>query len=244
MNKWIRLLVLFLILTSTVAAFAQKVEIAIPDEELPSERVFPRLDSPAAVLSRKLSFTQKFELRLYAGWLLDDPFYNNQYFGIAALYHSTEIHGFGVKYQKWSGGMSQYSKQLADAPNNVEISKAPGPESSLSAIYEYRAFYGKVNFSSNNVVQFIMAGELEAGMMTYGSRNMPLIGVGGSQKLFFNTHWGAQLDVRLLVHQSLDPNSVSLRPTAPNYNPNPQEGDFSTRVQISNQLNLSLLYLF
>lgn len=244
MNKLLQKFVLVGLLLATVSANAQKVEIEIPDEELPSERVFPKLDSPAAVLSRKLTFAKKFEVRLHTGWMLDDPFYNNNYMGFLVAYHLNELHGFGFKFQKWAEGMSDYSAQLAKAPNNVEISKAPGPDSSLSAIYEYKAFYGKVSFSQSNVIQFVMAGELELGMMKYGSRSLPLLGVGGSQKMFFTKHWGAQLDLRFLVHQALDPNSVVLRRTWPGYNANPQEGDFDTRTQISNELNLSVMYLF
>lgn len=245
-TKLMQKFIILLALTFSIQAFAQKqtVEIEIPDDELPSERVFPKLDSPAAVLSRKLTFSRKIEVRLNVGWLLDDPFFQNQYFGIMGAYHLNETHGLGFKYKSWGSGISSYSKQLGQNPNNVEYSKAPGPKTSMSGVYEYNAFYGKVSFSQNKVYQFVLAGELEAGLMKYGSKSLPLFGIGGAQKFFFTKHFGAAIDLRLLYHQFLDPNSVVLRPGQPNYNPNPKESDFAEKFQISNELNLSVMYLF
>ena len=53
---------------------AQAQEVRFPDEELPTEAVYPRLDTPKAVLNRKLSYENRFQADLATGWLLDEPF--------------------------------------------------------------------------------------------------------------------------------------------------------------------------
>ncbi len=142
-----------LLLFHPVPAQAEEIDVKFSESELPSETVFPIVDFPDAVIRRGLSFEKRVEVRLLGGWFLDDPFFNNLYFGGTVIYHTSEIHGFGLRYQKWAGGISTYSKQLdSTAGSNIKMDRAPGPASAYHLVYENQAFYGKISVGQAAVV--------------------------------------------------------------------------------------------
>lgn len=232
----------FLLFCSVMTVHAEEIEIKFSESELPSETVFPVVDFPDAVIHRSLSFEKRFEARVMGGWFLDDPFYSNQYFGGTLLYHSSEIHSFGIRYQKWTGGLSTYSKQL-DSPegNSLRLERAPGPDSAYSLVYENQAYYGKISVGQAAVVPltFSILGEL--GAIKYGSKNYPSMAAGMSQRFYFGQHFGVNVDLRLLLHQSLNPVSTDKIQAV---NDPPSESEFSTRTEFSTQMDLGVLYLF
>lgn len=232
-NKWI-----LLICTVLISLSVQAQELSFPDEELPSESVIPVLDSPMAVLNRTLTYTWRMEATVFTGWLLDEPFYANQYFGVAGLYHFSEMTSWGLMYRKWSTGLSSYSNQF-DQANNLDFSYGSGPESSISLLYEHRPFYGKISFTKNFVAPLTIALQAEAGTINYGGINLPLVGGALCHRLFFNKHHGVELTLRLLLHQALDPLSVDLK--APS---KPDIGELDKKFENSSMLDISYTYLF
>src|SRR4051812_18766360 len=94
-----RILSVSLIFSLFLGAVAQADEqLMFSEEELPAEAVYPRLDTPKAVLARKLSFENRIEAGLNAGFLLDEAFYNNQFIGLQGTYSWTEASSAGVRY--------------------------------------------------------------------------------------------------------------------------------------------------
>ena len=237
-NRTLALLLLGCVLMGTNA---RAEEIQFPENELPSESVVPVLDYPQAVQSRLLSFSKRFELDASTGWLLDEPFYQNQYSSISAFYNWTEFSGLGLKYLIFFQGLSDYSKQFANSGANLHLDRAPGPQNAILLTYEYRLLYGKISFSKDVITPISIFSFVEGGTMKYGSRSLPLLGLGIGQKTFFNTHWGMQLLLEVQYRQALDPLSANIRGDAPTI---AAEGDFGTKTELGTNLGLSLIYLF
>lgn len=231
---------LTLLLVLALSGAAQAADIQFPDEELPSETVTPILDSPSAVMGRALEYNRRIEANLYTGWLLDEPFYSNQYFGVKALYHIGEIHSFGFQYATIGNGLSSYSQQFK-SDENLNISWAPGPKSMMAFVYEHQAFYGKISFTKGYVAPLTISGLVDFGLISYGSKSYPLIAGGVAHKLFFNNHWGMNLTLKAMLHQALDPLSQPLvSPPATK----PSEGSFSTKTEFTTMMDLTAIYLF
>jgi hypothetical protein len=229
---------LSVLLISSVAKAQQEMQFS--EEELPREAVMPRLDTPKAVLNRKLSYTNRFTVDAAAGWLLDEPFYNNQYFAVQGTYNWTEASGAGLKILNFGSGLSDYSKQFAASVSpGPDFNRAKGPKSGFMGFYERRMMYGKLSISKNTVIPAFLTWELEGGMMSYGSRNLPLAGAGISNRFFVTPHLGVTLALHGYVRQTVDPLSAELR-----NNPAPAESDFKTTTKLSTALDLSLSYLF
>ncbi|MEZ0391550.1 MAG: hypothetical protein ACAH59_05000 [Pseudobdellovibrionaceae bacterium] len=229
-----------LVLLATSVARAE--EMVFAEEELPTEAVTPRLDTPKAVLSRKLSYEKRWQADLQGGWLLDEPFYKNQYLAVQATYSWSEASGVGVKYMAFGGGISDYSKQFynssSSSPNGaVDFEQAKGPSSGWLAFYERRMMYGKVSVSKHKVMPALLTWGVEAGMMKYGTKQLPLAGGSVGNRFFLGDHFGLALGLHAYFRQLVDPLSANLRTTQ-------TESDFSTTTKLSMALDLSLIYLF
>ena len=137
----------FVAMTLLSGWVASADEMQFSEEELPKEAVMPKLDTPKAVLSRKLSYEKRFSADLAYGWLLDEPFYNNQYFAVEASYGKDEANGFGIKYLSFGSGVSDYSKQLQNSVTlEPDFTRAVGPKSAYMAFYERSMLYGRPRF--------------------------------------------------------------------------------------------------
>lgn len=217
---------------------AETTELEFTTEELSADSLIPVLDSPLAVMSRKLSYQKKVEASLYGGWMLDEPFYKNQYLGFSVMYSTDEYTGYGLTYKKWSTGLSSYSNQFKDA-NSLNIDYGYGPEMAAAFLYERRSFYGKISFSKGYVMPVSIGSQFEAGAIKYGSRMLPMVSVSLCHKVYFTNNSGVQTNLRLAIHQALDPLSVDLKATT-----RPSEGDFATTTDTSTLLDLAYVYLF
>lgn len=221
-----------------ISISAHADEIQFSEEELPKEAVMPRLDTPKAVLNRKLSYEKKFTADLAYGWLLDEPFYNNQYIAALASYSTDESNGFGVKYLSFGSGVSDYSKQFqASATPGPDFSQAPGPKNGYMLFYERRMMYGKLSIAKKHVMPSFLIWDAEAGMMTYGSRQLPLAGGAIANRFFLKPQLGVSLTLHAYFRQLVDPLSQNLKTAH-------SEGDFSTKTKLSTALDVSLSYLF
>ena len=236
-NRFYTLMLACLLALSSTALAA---DIQFPDEELPSETVTPILDSPSAVMGRSLVYDRRIEANLLTGWLLDEPFYNNQYFGVKGLFHFGEVHSLGFQYSVIGSGLSSYSTQFK-ADEGLNIGWAPGPKSMMSLVYEHQAFYGKISFTKGYVAPLTIAGVVDFGLISYGAKSYPLIAAGAAHKLFFNKHWGMNLTIKAMLHQALDPLSKPLvSPPATQ----PSEDSFSTKTEFTTLMDLTAIYLF
>ncbi len=228
-------------LFSLSAAQAETQEVRFAEEELPTEAVIPRLDTPRAVLNRKLSYEHRFQADLASGWLLDEPFYSNQYLAVQGSINWNEFSGVGLKYLSFGNGLSDYSRQFQSAAlaPKPDFTLSRGPSTGLIAFYERRMMYGKVSLAKQWIVPAFLVWDVEAGVLKYGSRQLPLAGASISNRFFPFQHLGISLGLRAYLRQLVNPASVSLRTT-----PAPSESDFKTAIRLSTALDLSLSYLF
>lgn len=210
------------------------------EEELPREAVMPRLDTPKAVLSRKLSYENRWQADLYAGWLLDEAFYNNQYMGVQGSYSWSEASGVGLRYLTFGSGLSDYGKQFEGSGSPPpDFDRSNGPKSGWMAFYERRMMYGKLSVSKWTIIPAFLTWNIEGGMLKYGARQLPLVGGSVSNRFFLKPHFAVGLGVHAYLRQMVDPLSADLRRT-----PVPAEDDFKTTSKFSMALDFGLSYLF
>src|SRR5690349_17570352 len=81
---------------------AQAEEIVFSPDVLPTESIFPALDSQDMVRNRKLDLTKKFEAKVDFLWGLDQLFNAGRLLGLTAYYHISNDLGFGLKYYSFS----------------------------------------------------------------------------------------------------------------------------------------------
>ncbi len=212
------------------------------DQELSKEAVMPRLDTPAAVINRKLNYIKRFELNAGMGWLLDEAFYNNQYLQFQGTFALNEPSSIGARLLMFGSGLSDYGKQFESSVSSQppEFSRAHGPETGIMAFYERRAMYGKMSITKRTVKVSYVGWDIYAGMMKYGSRQLPLFGASLLNRYFVSDHFSVNLNVRAGLRQAVDPLSASLRTTTNK----PAESDFSTTSKFSMMMDLGLSYLF
>lgn len=231
--------VLFLMLMIGQEVRSQEVvEIQLAPEDLPSESVTPKLDSPSAVRSRLINFRSRFELVLNQGFLLDEPFYKNTYRGLEVIYNFNEVAGLGVKFQMHDKGMSNYSQQFRET-SQVRYDLAPQPSSSMALSYHHRVMYGKLSFSQNSVWQSALLTGIEVNNVKYEKTTTTGGGIFVSQKNYFTKHWSIGLTYMFRAMQILDPNTISLvnKTTA-------EETEFKKKFEVGHSLDVSLSYLF
>lgn len=222
-----------------------KADIQFPEDEIPSESVIPKLDSPRAAMNRTVQFSKKWETKLTYGFLLDEPFYQNGFVSIGQGYSWNEISGVTLRYMKWGSGLSDYSNQFAGTSRSLQFGRAPGPDMGFSGSYDYRFFYGKVSFSKKTVLPTVLGSVFELGMIKYGSRQLPFFGTGLVNTYYFTkpgntSHWGATIGVRLYLRNLVDPLSKDLGAASAV----PSESDFGTTTRISTTFDLGVQYLF
>jgi outer membrane beta-barrel protein len=233
------------LLSMAVISVAQ-ADIVFPEDELPSESVIPRLDSPRAAMNRTVEFSKKFETKLSYGFLLDEPFYQNSYFALGLGYSWSEISGVTFRYLKWGQGLSDYSRQFGSTTRSLQFDRAKGPDTGYSLSYDYRFFYGKVSFSKKTVLPTVLGSVFEAGMIKYGVRSLPFYGTGLVNSWYFSkpgdtSHFGINVGVRIYLRTVVDPLSQDLGAASVTV---PVEGDFTTATRISTTFDLGAQYIF
>jgi outer membrane beta-barrel protein len=230
--------ILVILLLFPAAGLAQ--EITFPEDELPNESLTPLLDSPAAVVSRVMTFENKWDAKLSYGWLLDEPFYQNSFLSVGVSYSWSEFSAVTLRYMTWGQGLSDYSKQFAKTATSPQFGRASGPESGFSVSYDHRILYGKVSFSKNYVIPTTATILYEAGMIKYGSRQLPFAGLGLGNAWHFSRTWSVNIGTRLYLRQAMDPLSADLKEA----DPAPAESEFGDTMKISTVLDLGLQYFF
>ena len=236
-NRILSLLLSVLVLSPL--AQAQSQEYRFDEEELPTEAVTPKLDTPKAVLNRKLTYKGRFQADLGAGWLLDEAFYNNQFIFVQASFGFDEAAGAGARFLNFGSGLSDYSEQFSQPVPKANFGQAPGPKTGLIGFYERRMMYGKLSFGKHRVITAYLIWNGELGMISYGGKSLPLGGFAIANRFFPTQNLGLTMGLRGYFRQLVDPLSQNLR-NGVTYD----QGDFKTTTKISTVLDFSLTYLF
>ncbi len=237
-NKSSLILVMLFVLLGQAVARAEEIQFS--EEELPREAVMPRLDTPKAVLNRKLSYQKKWSADVAYGWLLDEPFYSNQYLAGSATYSWDESSGLGLKFLSFGTGLSDYSQQFAaSVADSPQFARANGPSGGFIAFYERRMMYGKLSVSKRWVIPAFLHWGVEGGMLGYGGKQLPLAGGSLGNRFFLTKSLGMNLGLHAYLRQFVDPLSGNLKLSTTN-----DPDSFQTGTKLSTALDLSFTYLF
>jgi outer membrane beta-barrel protein len=194
---------------------ARSETIQFPTEELATESVLPVFDQPTVVRNRVVELSRRFELGLLMGYALTEPFYNPLQFGGTLSYHINEDHGINIFGSTFLTGLSSEASQLNPIPGttppvNANLQYGPVPKYLLIASWQYSAYYGKLSFTKDYVMNLHLYGLLGAGMYGVGDASKPVVSAGLGQKFHFSPSFSLRFDLRALAYMGPDPTSIRL----------------------------------
>lgn len=231
--------ILICVISSTISpTYARADDAAIAEDLLPTESVFPLLDSEDMVMNRQLNHTHRFELKADLLVALDELFNDNKLFGITGYYHLNNDLGFGLKYYQYSSGFNSYKSQF-DA-KGVFIDRAPQPKSIFAASLVNRILYGKISVSKDLILPLTLEAQYDLGINKYGTQSLFYSAFSLSNKLFLQKKYVIDLSYILQLHQVINPVSADVRQGSPLLD----ESAFSKKLQFSQGLSIGLGYLF
>lgn len=227
---------------SSNMAYAETIQF--PTDELATESVLPVFDQPTSVKNRVVSLSKRIEVGLLMGYALTEPFYSPFQFGGTLSYHINEDHGINLFGTTFMQGLSNEAAQLNPIPNsqppiNANLQYGPAPKYLFLASWQYSAFYGKLSFTKDYVMNLHLYGLLGAGMYGLGDASKPVVSVGLGQKFHFTPSLSFRFDLRALAYQGPDPTSIrldnktSVQPSAA----------FDQKIYIEGLLNFGISYM-
>lgn len=231
--------------TTSFATRAEAETIQFPTDELATESVLPVFDQPTSVKNRVVSLAKRIELGGLMGYALTEPFYNPLQIGGTLTYHINEDHGINLFGTTFLQGLSSEASQLNPIPNSgpppvyANLQYGPSPKYLALLSWQYSAFYGKLSFTKDYVINLHLHGLLGAGMYGLGDASVPVVAAGLGQKFHITPSISLRFDLRALIYQGPDPTSVNLQfktkaePTS----------SFSQKLYIEGLLNFGVSYM-
>ena len=239
---WLALLLFF----NAQNSFAASDKIHVPEDELATETVLPVFQKKNTVLNRHVTNERHIEIGVGAGMNLNEPYYNQTNTAMLATYYFTNIHALNIFGTYYMQGLSNYGQQLKNgdgiaggASQGFDASKAPSPQYSVFANYQYTAYYGKISLTKQTVMNLSLFGYAGAGVFAVTSRTLPALDIGIGQNFYFTPNWGMRFDLKMVAYKGPDATSQSLKPTD-----NPSASSFDDRFFYNTYLNGSLIYQF
>lgn len=232
-----------LILLNFVSLKAWSEQIKFPQEELATESVLPVFDQPQAVKNRLVSLAGRFEIGAGMSYDLVEPFFTPYGFNGQASYNFNETHGISLFYANYLQGTTSYVNQLNNIPNTsskFNLQYAPPPKFMFIADYQYTAFYGKMSFAKDFVMNLSLYGLLGAGTIQIGDSSNPLVNIGLGQKFYFSPHHAIRFDLRFNYYNGPNVVSGNLQ-TATSVQ---SASTFSTRSFFGSVLSAAYTYIF
>lgn len=224
-------------------SLARSETIQFPTEELATESVLPVFDQPTVVRNRVVELSRRFELGVLMGYALTEPFYNPLQFGGTLSYHINEDHGITIFGSTFLSGLSSEAAQLNPIPGttppvNANLQYGPVPKYLLLASWQYSAYYGKLSFTKDYVMNLHLYGLLGAGMYGVGDASKPVVSAGLGQKFHFSPSISLRFDLRALAYMGPDPTSIRLDNKT---GPQPTSA-FDDRFMLEGLLNVGISY--
>lgn len=214
--------------------------IQLPPEELAQESVLPKFDRREATKNRTIMTGSRMEAHLFYGLAMTEPVASTTRYGLGVYYNFNEDHALGVLFAKNSSGLSSYSNQL-DQQFNLDLKRAPYPESTMLLDYNYKAYYGKMSLTKKSVSNFILFFTGAGGMIKYVHKSYPTLALGLGQKFYLTRSLSVRLDFRLFGNNSPKPfKAGSIRKS----DPVPEYSEFSDQFDTSSVGELGISYLF
>jgi outer membrane beta-barrel protein len=236
LNKWIIVIASFGFVLNVGAG-----EPAFPDEELAGESVLPIFDVPTMVKNRNVTVDGRFEIGGFAGFVTDEPIYNQTIFGGLATYHFNEVHGLNLIYGQHSKGLGQYSTDLKKTPVNLDFSKTFAPQSYVMANYQLTGYYGKISLLKNWNASIHLYGLLGAGAVMYEGLSEFALDYGLGQRIYFTKYFALRFDYRFMRYNG--PNPVSISDKDQLKSGKLKITDYSSTTYFLNHVTLGLVFL-
>lgn len=225
--------------------------VEVPEDELTHETVYPIFDNPVSVKNRNVKDQETFDIGLFGGLAITEPIANTSKQGLVINYHLNHSHSLGILWANNSNGLSNDAQGLKE-DFGLDFTRAPYPQYSLMADYNYKAFYGKLSITKDGVINTSLYGSFAAGIVKYVHKSYPAVALGIGERFYFGSHWSIKLDLRVYAHQAPIPFlKAGLRDgSKPNDNPGnaadpkPSYESFSERLTYTTNLEFGLNYLF
>lgn len=216
------------------------LEISLPENELPSESVIPRLDNPKVVINRTIQKSKHISAGLSYGQLLDEMFYNSQLLSLELRYNFSEMGAWGFRWDQWMGGATNYTDTFAADASQLQFAAAPSRKSGVFILRSFDLYYGKVSLGKETIIPLHMSWLAMAGMQNYESAWLPAVQGGGQLRMYFIKNFALDLQYIFSAYQKVDPTSTNVRAA----NGVPQDSAFSKKVNLGQVFQLGASYLF
>ena len=242
-KKVLKVLVTISLLAAASAAYAEDLDV--PTDELVTETVYPVFDNPVSVKNRNVKDAHAIDVGLFGGMALTEPISNTTKFGLDINYHMNYTHSLGLLWAKNSSGLSKDAQGIKDQ-YGLDFNRAPKPDYTLMADYNYKAFYGKLSLTSNGVINTTIYGSFAGGMVKYVHKSYPAIAIGIGERFYFTDSFSLKVDLRLYAHNAPVPfkRDVLSDGSKSPYNTPPSYDSFDERLTYTTNLELGLNYLF
>lgn len=240
----IRSILISVLLVGAVIVFSidsQAAEVNVPKDELAQESVYPIFDNPVSVKNRNVQDTGTFDIGIFGGMAITEPIASTTKIGFDVNYHYSEIHSFGLIYAKNSTGLSKDAQGLKD-DFGLDFGRAPYPEYSLFADYNYKLYYGKLSITKTGVVNTSIYYSGSAGIIKYVHKSYPTVSAGVGERFYFTNNLALKVDLRLFMGNAPSPfKSGALRT---GIDPVPSYDTFDDKLTFKTNLEVGLNYLF
>lgn len=244
--------ILSLLLASSFCSVTwAEVKIQFPEEELATESVLPVFEDRTAVRNRRVEHKGKFEINLMGGMVTSEPIYDPLNFGLSLSYHFDNTKGIHIMATMFSDGLSASGESLrnGDVIDNdggsslitFDATKAPSKEFLLAAHYQYTAYYGKISFARDSIMNLSLSGLIGGGFYMMDGLTAPTVNLGVSQRYYFNSWLALRFDILFSIYNG--PDITSAGPLRTNDTNKPDPGEFEKSMQFDSNIFLGLSLL-
>lgn len=239
MNSAIAKLCFGLILLAS-HSLANAAVITLPENELPSESVIPKLDNRTVVLKRTIQKTNRLSAGISIGSLLDEMFYNGQLMSIDVRYNTGEMSAWGLRWDQWAGGPTSYTETFANSTGELQFQTAPARQSGFFLTRTFDLYYGKISMGKEVVTPMHFSWLAMVGAQNYEMAWLPAVQGGGQLRVYFTKEMAFDLQYIFSAYQKVDPTSTSVRKA----DGTPPQTAFTRKLSFGQIVQVGFSYLF
>lgn len=214
--------------------------ISLPENELPSESVLPTLDNRTVVLNRTIQKSQRVSVGTSFGNMFDEMFYNARVLSMEVRYNNSEMSGWGLRWDQWTGGATTYNEAFANDVSRLQFSLAPYRKSGAFLTRNFDLYYGKVSLGKEVVFPIQLSWLAMLGAQNYESDWLPALQGGGEIKLYLTKNTALDLKYIFSAYQKVDPTSTNVREE----NGIPLKSAFEKKLSFGQIFQVGVSYLF
>lgn len=216
-------------------------EINLPKDELAQDSVYPIFDNSVSIKNRNIQDSKAFDIGLFGGLAITEPIANTSKYGLSFNYHLNEVHSLGLLFAVNSTGLSKDAQGLKN-DFALDFSRAPFPESSLVADYNYKLFYGKLSLTKNGVINTSIYSSASAGLIKFVHKVYPAIAIGMGERFYLTNNFAFKVDLRLFINNAPIPFKAGALRSG--IDPIPSYDSFAERLTYTTHLEVGANYLF